>query len=44
MKSKYWYFKGSDIIGTGNEEQEAKELRAKKLKAKALKMQKKIGV
>jgi hypothetical protein len=44
MKSKWWYYKGSDIIGTGNGEQEAKDLRAKRRKAKALKMQKKIGM
>jgi hypothetical protein len=44
MKSKYWYVYGLDIIGTGNEEQEARELKAKKQKAKALKMPKKIGM
>jgi hypothetical protein len=44
MKSKYGYVHGSDIIGTGNEEQEARKLKAKKRKAKALKMQKKIGM
>jgi hypothetical protein len=42
MKSKYWYYKSSDIIGTGKEEQEVRALRIKKRAAKALKAQQKL--
>ena len=34
MKSQYWYYKGSDIIGTGEEEQKMREEREKKRRDK----------
>jgi hypothetical protein len=33
MKSTYWYYKGSDIIGKGNEEDKIREERMRKAKA-----------
>jgi hypothetical protein len=35
MKTQYWYYKGSDIIGTGEEEQKMREERANKRRLKA---------
>jgi hypothetical protein len=34
MKTQYWYYKGSDIIGTGEEEQKMREERANKRRLK----------
>jgi hypothetical protein len=30
MKTQYWYYKGSDIIGTGEEEKKMREERRKR--------------
>ena len=30
MKTQYWYYKGSDIIGTGEEESKEREERRRK--------------
>ena len=35
MKTQYWYYKGSDIIGTGEEEKKMREERAIKRRKKA---------
>jgi hypothetical protein len=35
MKSQYWYYKCSDIIGKGEEEAKMREERAKKRREKA---------
>ena len=34
MKTQYWYYRGSDIIGTGEEEKKMREERAKKRRDK----------
>ena len=35
MKAQYWYYKGSDIIGRGEEEDKMREERAIKRRAEA---------
>jgi hypothetical protein len=39
VKSKYWYYKGSDIIDTRKKEKETRALKAKRQAAKAKKRQ-----
>jgi hypothetical protein len=35
MKTQYWYYKGSDIIGSGEEESKMREERANKRRLRA---------
>jgi hypothetical protein len=41
MKTQYWYYKGSDIIGAGEEEKKMREERANKRRLKAEKERRK---